>query len=110
VRGGGAELFLVGWIGDYADAGAFLEPIFGDTLTRFGFHSPALQRMLARAQAEPDPARRAALYRRVNREIVRLLPGVPLATTPQPVGVLPTVRGYVPSPLGIDFLAPVSRS
>ena len=110
VRGGGAELFLMGWIGDYADAGAFLESIFGDTLTPFGFRSPALQRMLARAQAEPDPARRAALYRRANREIMRLLPGVPLATTPQPVGVQQTVRGYVPSPLGIDSLAGVNRS
>jgi peptide/nickel transport system substrate-binding protein len=110
VRGGGAELFLLGWIGDYADAGAFLEPIFGDTSTRFGFRSPSLQRMLARAQAEPDPAQRAALYRRTNREIMRQLPGVPLATTPQPVGVQRTVRGYVPSPLGIESLAPVSRS
>jgi ABC-type oligopeptide transport system substrate-binding subunit len=100
----------MGWIGDYADAGAFLKPIFGDTSTRFGFRNEALQRMLARAQAQPDPARRAALYRRANREIMRLFPGVPLATTPQPVGVLPTVRGYVPSPLGIDLLAPVSKS
>ncbi len=109
VRDGAPGLFLLGWIGDYADAGAFLEPIFGDTTVRFGFRSPALQRMLARARAEPDPARRAALYRRANREIMRLLPGMPLATTPQPVGVRRTVRGYLPSPLGIESLAPVSR-
>ena len=110
VRHGGADLFLLGWIGDYADAGAFLEPIFGDTLTRFGFRSPALKRLLGRAEAEADPARRAALYRRANREIMRLLPGVPLATTPQPVGLRTSVRGFVPSPLGIESLASVSRS
>ena len=39
VRSGGAGLYLLGWVGDYADAGAFLDPIFGSTAGRFGFVS-----------------------------------------------------------------------
>ena len=63
VRTGGAALYLLGWIGDYADAGAFLDPLFGPKSAGFGLDSPSLERQLARANAEPSPPARAAVYR-----------------------------------------------
>ena len=108
VRTGGAALYLLGWIGDYADAGAFLQPLFGPESTGFGFTSVPLERLLERADGEPSPPARASLYRRANRSIMRLLPGVPFVTTRQPVGLRRSVRGFVPSPLGIESLAAVS--
>ena len=108
VRTGGAALYLLGWIGDYADAGAFLDPLFGPKSAGFGLDSPSLERQLARANAEPSPPARAAVYRRANRTVMRLLPGVPFVTTRQPVGLRRSVRGFVPSPLGIESLATVS--
>ena len=108
VRTGGAALYLLGWIGDYADAGAFLDPLFGSKSAGFGLDSPSLERQLARANAEPSPPARAAFYRRANRTVMRLLPGVPFVTTRQPVGLRRSVRGFVPSPLGIESLATVS--
>ena len=74
VRTGGAALYLLGWIGDYADAGAFLDPLFGPKSAGFGLDSPSLERQLARANAEPSPPARAAVYRRANRTVMRLLP------------------------------------
>ena len=59
VRTGGAALYLLGWIGDYADAGAFLQPLFGPESTGFGFTSVPLERLLERADAEPSPPARA---------------------------------------------------
>jgi peptide/nickel transport system substrate-binding protein len=110
IRGGGAGLFLLGWIGDYADAGAFLDPLFGTVPARFGFLNRPLGRLLRRAKAEPDQGVRAALYRDANRSIMRMLPGVPFVSTQEPVGLRRSVRGFVPSPLGIESYARVSVS
>ena len=108
IRTGAAALYLLGWIGDYADAGAFLDPLFGPGSTGFGLESPSLDGQLEQANAEPNPPARAAHYRRANRTVMRLLPGVPFVTTRQPVGLRRSVRGFVPSPLGIESLAGVS--
>jgi len=110
VRNGGAGLYLLGWIGDYADAGAFLDPIFGQTADRFGFTSPALAALLDRARAQPEVRRRARLYRAANRLLATLLPGVPFVTTREPVGVRRGVSGFRPSPLGFDSFAGVAVS
>jgi peptide/nickel transport system substrate-binding protein len=108
VRTGEAAVYLLGWIGDYADPSAFLNVLFGSGSTQFGFVNPPLTRLLARAEAEPEPTARAALYRRTNRELMRFLPGVPFVSTRQPVAVRRGVRGYRPSPLGIDMYAAAS--
>jgi peptide/nickel transport system substrate-binding protein len=110
VRSGGAALFLLGWVGDYADAGAFLDPIFVDASARFGTRDAELEGLLRRARAEPDAGRRAALYRNANRKVMQTLPAVPFVTTRQPVAVSRAVHGFVPSPLGIDSFAGVSLS
>ena len=110
VRSGGASLFLLGWVGDYADPSAFLNVLFGAPSAQFGLVDEQLRRQLERADAEPDPSRRAALYREANREVMRQLPGVPFVTTRQPVGLRRSVRGFRPSALGIDSYAEVTLS
>ena len=78
---GQQELFRLGWIGAYPTADAFLSPLFvsglPDNVT--GFSSPEIDLLLKGARAEPDDAKRIALYQQAERKIMAQLPVVPIA-------------------------------
>ena len=42
VQSGGAQLFLLGWTGDWGDPGNFLNVHFGSQTDQFGFNNPTL--------------------------------------------------------------------
>jgi peptide/nickel transport system substrate-binding protein len=105
-EGTGGHLNLIGWTGDYADADNFVgtffqsaNPQFG--LTRQGAHG-VIAKLLDRAEAEVNQAKRIVLYKRINRLIAEFIPGVPYAHSTPGVAVERRVRNYKASPVGTE--------
>ena len=105
-EGSGGHLNLIGWTGDYADADNFVgtffqsaNPQFG--LTRQGAHG-VIAKLLDRAEAEVNQAKRITLYKRINRLIAEFIPGVPYAHSTPGVAVESRVRNYKASPVGTE--------
>jgi peptide/nickel transport system substrate-binding protein len=105
-EGTGGHLNLIGWTGDYADADNFVgtffqsaNPQFG--LTRQGAHG-VIAKLLDRAEAEINQAKRIVLYKRINRLIAEFIPGVPYAHSTPGVAVESRVRNYKASPVGTE--------
>ena len=78
-EGTGGHLNIIGWTGDYADADNFLgtffqsaNPQFG--LTRRGAHG-VIAKLLDRAEAEVNAAKRVKLYKQINKLDRGLRPG-----------------------------------
>jgi peptide/nickel transport system substrate-binding protein len=105
------DLHLLGWTGDYNDAGNFLESFFGNPGPEFGLTLPedaAIVEGIARADATVDPAAHTAAYEEVNRVIMEQLPGVPLSHSPPAIVVRGGVEGLIPSPLTDERFLTVS--
>jgi peptide/nickel transport system substrate-binding protein len=100
VQAGKDQLFLFGWIADFGDPANFLNVHFGSTLPQFGFNNPALFALLAKADAEPDPAKRTALYQQAGVQVMKLLPVVPYVWASGAAAFSTNVKGFVPGPLG----------
>jgi peptide/nickel transport system substrate-binding protein len=97
---GKQDLHLLGWTGDYNDAGNFIGTFFGRAKPEFGFTGTALFREIAAADGEPDVARRAQRYQQVNRDIMaKYLPAVPISHSPPAIVVRDDINGLVASPL-----------
>jgi peptide/nickel transport system substrate-binding protein len=90
-----------GWPGD--NARDTIEPQFDSRLHGIGgnfseYSSPAVNRLIDRALAEPDPARRAALWAETDRRIMRDAPIVPLLWQTYAFQWAPRVHGWVYDP------------
>jgi len=110
-KAGKQDLHLLGWTGDYNDAGNFVGTFFGRPKAEFGFDAPALFEELSVADATVDPAAHAAAYQQVNRDIMgKFLPAVPLSSSPAFIVVNKDVHGLIPSPLTNEEFGPVSKS
>ena len=77
VQSGKAELYLLGWTGDFGDPANFLNVHFGAPNDQFGFNNPALFNLLTRADSETNLAKRAALYQQASIMVMKYLPMVP---------------------------------
>jgi peptide/nickel transport system substrate-binding protein len=97
---GKAQVFLLGWIADFADPADFLNVHFGTQTDQFGFTNPALFALLAKADAEPDADKRTALYQQASVQVMKFLPVVPYVWASSAVAVKSNVKGYVPGPIG----------
>ncbi len=100
VQAGKDQLFLFGWIADFADPADFLNVHFGSHTDQFGFDNKALFDLLAKADAEPDYEKRVALYQQASVQVMKFLPVVPYVWASSAVAVQKKVNGYVTSPLG----------
>ncbi|MGW0890988.1 ABC transporter substrate-binding protein [Saccharopolyspora gloriosae] len=108
-----ADVFLLGWTGDYNTPDNFIGTFFGTPDNRFYTAASPWGEQLATelrtADAEPDDARREALYQEVNRKLLSdYLPAVPLSHSPPAIVVSERVQGLVPSPLTAEEFAGVS--
>jgi peptide/nickel transport system substrate-binding protein len=107
------DLHLLGWTGDYNDAGNFLESFFGAPGPEFGLTLPddaPIIDGIARADATVGEDAHAEAYRAVNRVIMEQLPGVPLSSSPPAIVVRQGVEGLIPSPLTDERFLTVSVS
>jgi peptide/nickel transport system substrate-binding protein len=97
--GGKAQLYLGGWLADFQDPENYFD-LFRTFSPAYGFRNPKLFALIARADAEPDLAKRAVLYQRASRLVMNLLPVVPYVHFKFAVALRRDVIGYVPDPSG----------
>ena len=100
VQAGKDQLFLFGWNPDFIDPDNYLNVHFGSKTAQFGFDNPALFTLLAKADAESDPDRRAALYQQASVQVMKLLPVIPYVWAAGAIVFDSNVKGFVPSPVG----------
>jgi peptide/nickel transport system substrate-binding protein len=93
------DLHLLGWTGDYADAYNFIGTFFDRAKDEWGYTNQALFDQFKAADKEPDAAKRAELYKALNAELLKFLPGVPIAHGPPSLVLGKDVTGVKASPL-----------
>jgi peptide/nickel transport system substrate-binding protein len=101
VQAGKDQLFLFGWIADFADPANFLNVHFGSETPQFGFKNQALFALLARADAESDVDRRTALYEQASIQVMKFLPVIPYVWASGGIAFTSNVKGFIPSPTGV---------
>jgi peptide/nickel transport system substrate-binding protein len=100
LQAGKYQIFLFGWIADFADPADFLNVHFGSKTPQFGFDNPALFALLKRADAEPNQAKRIVLYQQAGVQVMKYLPVVPYIWAGSALGFDKNVLGYAPGPIG----------
>lgn len=115
VNNGKADLFLLGWSGDYGKPDNFTGTFFGTPTNRFyTAASPWGQKLaddLKAADTEPDAAKRTQMYAEINRQLMsQYLPAVPLSSSPPAIVTNSKVKGLIPSPLTDERFETVSKS
>ena len=98
VLAGEAQLFLISGTADL-DPDSFLNLFFGQRAQSFGFDNPELFSLVKQGDLEVDQARRDAIYKRINRMVMEILPGVPFVHVRPAIALSKRVRGYVPHPV-----------
>lgn len=109
-----ADLFLLGWTGDYNTADNFIGTFFGTTDNRFATGSApwgqTLVDSLQAADSEPDEAARIAAYEALNQQIMaEYLPALPISHSPPAIVVSSEISGLVPSPLTDEKFADITK-
>jgi len=102
VQNGKAQMFLLGWTGDFGDPANFLNVHFGSETKQFGFNNPSLFALLQKADGETDLGKRAALYQQASIQVMKFLPMVPYVHSRPALGFQKNVLGYVPSPVSLE--------
>ncbi|MFI9448748.1 ABC transporter substrate-binding protein [Amycolatopsis sp. NPDC052450] len=98
-KAGKHDVHLLGWTGDYNDAGNFVGTFFGREKAEFGFSNPELFTALSAADAAPAGEAHTKAYQEVNKQIMEYLPAIPISYGPPAIVVGPKVKGLVASPL-----------
>ncbi|GAA1870853.1 ABC transporter substrate-binding protein [Pseudonocardia ailaonensis] len=108
---GKQDLHLLGWTGDYNDAGNFIGTFFGRQKAEFGAEDPAMYAEINAADAEPDQAKHKAAYEQASRDLMaKYLPAVPISSSPPAIVVSKNIQGLVPSPLTDERFNTVSKT
>jgi peptide/nickel transport system substrate-binding protein len=109
-----AELYLLGWTGDYNTPDNFIGTFFTRTDNRFNTAAvpwgAQLSADLQAADAIPDPAQRNEAYVKLNQQIMENLPGVPISHSPPAIVVAGNVDGLVASPLTDERFSTVYKT
>lgn len=108
VNSGKAQMYLLGWTGDFGDPDNFLGTFFRTAQPAWGFNNPQIFSALDAARVESDLAKRTADYQAANKMIMDFLPGVPYVHTQPSLAFDKNVKGYVPSPVSLESFATVS--
>ncbi len=110
VQSGKAEVYLLGWTGDFGDPADFDNVHFGAFNPQFGFHNTKLFNMLSKADQETNAAKRTKDYQQAEIYIMKFLPMVPYVHTKPALAFQKNVVGYVASPVALESFATVSYS
>ncbi len=100
VQAGKDQLFLFGWNPDFIDPANYLNVHFGGKTSQFGFDNASLFALLAKADAEPDPDKRAGLYQQASVQVMKFLPVIPYVWAAGAIAIDSNIKGFVPSPVG----------
>jgi len=101
VAAGEADLFMLGWMADYADATNFLDVFFGSGAD-MSFGNPAdfpeLLDLLAKGASTVDLTERQKIYDQANQFLYENLPAVPLVHNSSATAYLAEWTGIKPDP------------
>jgi peptide/nickel transport system substrate-binding protein len=100
VQAGKDQLFLFGWNPDFIDPANYLNVHFGSQTDQFGFNDPSLFSLLAKADAESNLEKRAALYQQASVQVMKTLPVVPYVWAAGAIVFDSNIKGFKPSPVG----------
>ncbi|TVT22717.1 ABC transporter substrate-binding protein [Amycolatopsis acidiphila] len=98
-KAGKQDIHLLGWTGDYADAGNFVGTFFGRQKAEFGFNDPTVFTALSNADAQVTPEAKKAAYEQASVAISQYVPAVPLTSSPPAIVVKSTIHNLIPTPL-----------
>ena len=88
VQSGKAQIYLLGWTGDFGDPANFLERPLRHANDAVRLQQPSdVQHAHAGADSETNLAKRTALYQQANMLIMKFLPVVPYVHTSPALGV-----------------------
>jgi peptide/nickel transport system substrate-binding protein len=107
VQSGKAEIFLLGWTGDFGDPANFLNVHFGSYTDQFGFTNNSLFTLLTNADKETNLEKRAALYQQASIQVMKFLPVVPYVHSSPALAFEKNIHGYIPSPVSLESFATV---
>jgi len=97
---GKPDLHILGWTGDYNDAGNFVGTFFGRPKKDFGDDTMTdMFAAIAAANSEVDDAKKKGLWQTANKKVMDLLPAVPLWHAPPAIVTTKKITGLVASPL-----------
>ena len=105
---GNAQVYLLGWTGDYGDPDNFVGTFFQSAQKAWGFENQEIFDALDAAEIETDLDERERLYQEANKLIMDFLPGVPYVHTKPALAFAANVSGYEPSPVSLESFATVS--
>jgi peptide/nickel transport system substrate-binding protein len=108
VDNGRAQVYLLGWTGDFGDADNFVGTFFQTPQEQWGFENPEIHDLLAEAERETDLEQREQMYQEANRLIMDFLPGVPYAHSSPALAFTANIKGYMPSPVTLEPFSLVS--
>jgi peptide/nickel transport system substrate-binding protein len=79
---GQGNLYITGWVGDFADPHNFLSPMWEDGMAGMdaGWKNAEFMELLTAAQEETDKDTRAEMYKKAQQIYFDELPGLPLFT------------------------------
>lgn len=109
-----ADLFMLGWTGDYNTPDNFIGTFFGDPTNEFSTESSpwgaTLAQELADADTIPDEAERTAAYVALNQKLLaEYLPAIPISHSPPALVTAGNLQGLVASPLTAEEFATVYK-
>jgi peptide/nickel transport system substrate-binding protein len=105
---GKAQVYLLGWTGDYGDPDNFVGTFFQSAQKAWGFENKKIFDALDQAETETDLDTRKADYEKANKLIMDFLPGVPYVHTKPALAFTANVKGYQPSPVSLECFCTVS--
>jgi peptide/nickel transport system substrate-binding protein len=105
---GNAQVYLLGWTGDFGDPDNFVGTFFQNPQKAWGFTNQEIHQALADAETETDLEAREQAYQEANKLIMDFLPGVPYVHTKPALAFAANVSGYEPSPVSLESFAPVT--
>lgn len=96
---GECPLYMLGWTGDYNDAYNFIGTWFSGYNGEFGFRDEGLFDAMEEASTNPNDEERVAAYQDLNNQIMDLLPGLPISSSPPSIAFADSVNPPNLSPL-----------
>jgi peptide/nickel transport system substrate-binding protein len=105
---GKAQVYLLGWTGDYGDPDNFVGTFFQSPQKAWGFDNKKIFDALDQAETETNLDTRKVDYQKANKLIMDFLPGVPYVHTKPALAFAANVKGYVPSPVSLECFCSVS--
>lgn len=105
---GECPLYLLGWTGDYNDAYNFIGTWFSGYNSEFGFRDEDLFEAMEEASTNPNQEERVAAYQELNNQIMEILPGLPISSSPPSIAFAESVNPPNVSPLTQEQFAEAS--